>query len=532
VSDEGAPFTPENEALWETLSTQLDWADAFWLGFLFSDHWPMTEAFRARLERRLIRDGRVMDTLRFESPEQATPLLTELIGEPAPAERLTWLAVELDEEQGPNASAALLARINERRERLKRHRPGGVVLALPARWRDDLLVACPDLWTVRSFELEPVPPPAEGAIWTLPPRIELPSAPPGDAEADRAMLAKAEAKGDVVGQATALLRLAEREGAARRFGEAMRLARAAKGLLGAPGAPRQLSKAASSLMGSAAFAMNDMEQARAHLREAFALREEPPDTGDLSAVHDLLQVGLVDRRGAPDVEKWAKGQVLKGRPRSREEEEHVADLLTALATLAQQRGEGREVTTLTKEAARLYRGLLLVAPTRDELKVQLARANALLASVALAEGRHADVIKLMHRERRALLEVLSRAPSDAHALRQLSIVVCSLMVALGLRGRGGEAGEVALTTLQRLAAAMDAVEVRIDPIEIHNVGMGGAELCLMLLQSGLSSPLREQLLGLGLTFTSRARAVPGPASSRLAELERQLRALPPEAPPR
>ena len=269
MSDEGAPFTPENEALWETLSTQLDWADAFWLGFLFSDHWSMSEAFRVRLERRLIRDGRVMDTLRFDAPEQATTLLTDLLSEPVPTKRLTWLAVELDEEQGPDASAALLARINERRERLKRHRPGGVVLALPARWRDALLVACPDLWTVRSFELAPVPPPAVGAIWTLPPRVELPSPPPGDAETDQAILAEAEAKGDVVGQATALLRLSHREAEAQRFGEAMRFARAAKGLLGAPGAPRHLDKWASGLMGTMAFRCGDLEQARDRMREAF-----------------------------------------------------------------------------------------------------------------------------------------------------------------------------------------------------------------------------------------------------------------------
>jgi tetratricopeptide (TPR) repeat protein len=527
VSDEGAPFTPENEALWETLSTQLDWADAFWLGFLFSDHWPMTEAFRVRLERRLIRDGRVMDTLRFDAPEQATALLTELLSEPAPAERLTWLAVELDEEQGPDASAALLARINERRERLKRHRPGGVVLALPARWRDALLVACPDLWTVRSFELEPVSPPAEGAIWALPPRIELPSAPPGDAEADRAMLAKAEAKGDMVGQATALLRLAQREAAARRFGEAMRLARAAKGLLGAPGAPRRLDKLASVMMGTSAFACGELEQARDYLREAFSLREEPPDVLDLQGVITLLVVGRSANVRERDVEGWARRQALAERSRSREEEELHAQLLTDLAALAQIRREYKELATLAKAAARLYRGLILVAPKRDDLKVRLARTNALLASAAQAEGRDADGVKLVRRERRVLLEVLGRVPTDGDALRQLKIVTTLLSEALIRRGRAQDAGEVTLESLRRVADALDSTEAEGNVLKLADLCVDGAELCLLFLTLGLAGAPRDQILQLGLTLVTRGLGVPSPASSRLTAIERQLRALPP-----
>lgn len=526
MSDEGAPFTPENEALWETLSTQLDWADAFWLGFLFSDHGPMTEAFRARLERRLVRDGRVMDTLRFESPEQATTLLTELLGEPVPAKRLTWLGVELDEEQGPDASAALLARINERRERLKRHRPGGVVLALPARWRDELLVACPDLWTVRSFELEPAPPPAEGAIWTLPPRVELPSAPPGDAEADRAMLAQAEAKGDVVGQATALLRLAQREAAARRAGEAMRLARAAKELLGAPGAPRRLDKLASGLMGVLAFTCGDLEQARDRMREAFSLREDPPEAIDLQGVITLLAVSQRTNVRERDVEGWARRQALMHRSHSREEEEQHAQLLTDLAALAQIRRDNKELTTLAKAAARLYRGLILVAPQRDDLKVRLARVNALLAAAAQAEGRDTDAVKLVRRERRVLLEVLGRVPTDGDALRQLKVITSLHSAALAHRGSVQEAAEVALETLRRITEAVDLTEADGNVLKLADLCVDGAELCLHFLTLGLAGAPNDQILQLGLTLVTRGLSVPSPSSSRLAAIERQLRALP------
>ena len=152
-------FGPENEALWDTLNTHLDWSSGPWIGFIWSDHWPILEAFRVRTEERLTREGRALDTLRIEEDEQVEPTLITLLEHVQSPSLCTWVSIELDDETGPNPALRFLARHNERRERLKRHRPGGVMLVLPERWREDLLAVCPDLWTVRAFVLEPVAPP-------------------------------------------------------------------------------------------------------------------------------------------------------------------------------------------------------------------------------------------------------------------------------------------------------------------------------------------------------------------------------------
>ena len=525
-------FGPENEALWDTLNTHLDWSSGPWIGFVWSDHWPILEAFRVRTEERLTREGRALDTLRIEEDEQVEPTLITLLEHVQSPSLCTWVSIELDDETGPNPARRFLARLNERRERLRRHRPGGVMLVLPERWREDLLAVCPDLWTVRSVVLEPVPPPPSDGPLRLPTMpMELPIAPSQDPVGDRAMLARAEAKGDVAGQAQVLLRLAVRELEAQRFGEASALAREAKQVLRVPGAPRHLDAMASSMAGAAAFGCGDLGQAQAQLREAFALRQDPPDSMDLLAALTLLRVSLQSRVWEREVEAWARTQAISGRRRHRDEEESHANLLTELAAIAQARGQRAETTKLAKEAARLFRGLVLIAPTRDELKVGLAHTNVLLADVAVAEGSLAEGIKMMRRERRVLMEVLSRKPEDTGALHQLAHVTHVLVSALLARGREQEATEQALESLRLVLNVLGSTVEAGRTLPLSDVCVSGAQVCATLVSHGLTGPLRDEIVRVGLELVALGRSVPGPASSRLAELERQLRALPSDAPP-
>jgi tetratricopeptide (TPR) repeat protein len=276
------------EEEWQRLRRHLELAEGFWLGFLFTPS-PRTAAiFRNRTERWLRSRVRSLWSFRPETPEELRTLLPSLFMPHLAEEGCVWIeAVRADP---PAASATtpgpwtlawdeLLLRLNERRERLRRHLGGGLVLAAPPFVKVRAREAAPDLWSIRSLVLEPPPTPAGRSSASRPeiaPEEGWPSkARSGDRSREPVSITPTE---DPVSQAAALLREVEGLLALNQPGKAIERASAAVELLRGADlteGPLDLAVALAALAEAEA-ADGDFGSAAEHLETAVRLREENP----------------------------------------------------------------------------------------------------------------------------------------------------------------------------------------------------------------------------------------------------------------
>jgi len=160
----GISLGHQAEAEWHRLRQQLDLAQGFWLGFLFSPSGAVTRAFRQRTETILKSRALTLQALQPETPEELEALLPRLF-EPHSNTGCVWLEAPRIDSPGtePNATGSwtrawsqLLLRLNERRERLRRTLDCGLLLAAHSRIKPHVRDAAPDLWSIRSIVLEPI----------------------------------------------------------------------------------------------------------------------------------------------------------------------------------------------------------------------------------------------------------------------------------------------------------------------------------------------------------------------------------------
>jgi len=154
----------QGEEEWRRLRRQLDYADEFWLGFLFTSSPPVADLFRRRIDAVLQRRVRSLRRLcADDAPERLPALLERLQSDEVAGAGVVWvesLRVDADGERKPWLQAwnRLLLRLNERRESLRRHLPGtGLVLVAPPAVKRWVREAAPDLWSIRAVVLEPQP---------------------------------------------------------------------------------------------------------------------------------------------------------------------------------------------------------------------------------------------------------------------------------------------------------------------------------------------------------------------------------------
>jgi tetratricopeptide (TPR) repeat protein len=160
----------EGENEWGRLRRQLDLANRFWLGFLFSADPRVARALRRRTSGVLRSQAMKLLEFRPETPEALRSAVAEVFQRPTDVVGCVWVeALQTDRaaHQGPGAWSAawqdLFLRLNERRERLRRHLPCGLVLAMAAGLKDAARRAAPDLWSIRGLVLEPPPLPIADA---------------------------------------------------------------------------------------------------------------------------------------------------------------------------------------------------------------------------------------------------------------------------------------------------------------------------------------------------------------------------------
>jgi tetratricopeptide (TPR) repeat protein len=160
-------LTEQAEEEWERLAKQVELAQGFWLGFVFSVSPLVVATLRERLAATLTQSSSALAVVRPDSVQLLPGALDDVFRQ---LEGTTvWLeAVELD---GParaweQAWRRLLARLNERRDRARRHLGAGLLIVVRPELKPVVRDVAPDLWTLRSLVLEPEPTPTGlGELW-------------------------------------------------------------------------------------------------------------------------------------------------------------------------------------------------------------------------------------------------------------------------------------------------------------------------------------------------------------------------------
>ncbi len=161
----GAPhelsLDPAGEAQWARLRRQLEYADGFWLGFVFCASPATLGVLERRTENVLRARARGQLVLAPQSPDalvdDAAHLLELVRGNTLGC---VWLAAldvdDAGEADGPWARAwdRTLLTLNQAREPLRKGLGAGLLVAAPPRVKPRIREAAPDLWSIRGMVID------------------------------------------------------------------------------------------------------------------------------------------------------------------------------------------------------------------------------------------------------------------------------------------------------------------------------------------------------------------------------------------
>ncbi|KIG15666.1 tetratricopeptide repeat family protein [Enhygromyxa salina] len=203
------------EHAWSRLTTHLEWADRFWVLFVFTDDPRVVEILRRRTQAQLAAANRGFVALRPAKPADIDDVILGLLEGATTTVSLIDLVRHDDLSGAPGWAGAwqrLLLRLNERRELLRRRSPaGGIVFATTLNRLGETPALAPDLWTIRALALR---------VASQPNQIAAPTGPTGrtpvrvsgerrDPVLARQAVDKARARGDESGLLETLVALAE-----------------------------------------------------------------------------------------------------------------------------------------------------------------------------------------------------------------------------------------------------------------------------------------------------------------------------------
>jgi tetratricopeptide (TPR) repeat protein len=157
AASEPLRLTSEGEAVWQQLRQQVEWAQGFALIFLFSSDPAVVFLYRERLRdaQRL----RISD-LEIQQPGSPDALVEEVLERARhPSERYQslhapwWVEMYRHPRDAAwdEARRSLLARLNERRDLLRRTLRRPLILILPQDFNRETQDTAPDLWSIRDF---------------------------------------------------------------------------------------------------------------------------------------------------------------------------------------------------------------------------------------------------------------------------------------------------------------------------------------------------------------------------------------------
>jgi hypothetical protein len=135
---------------WEAIRHQLEWSQGHWLGWITAMP-GQAQSLMARVDKELTQ---VQVCLRVDEDHGAIRVVDQLVGEAPPQGVLVWVWCASSTPEARRQWIGLHNLLNERRERLERRLPRGLIfVGPPGFWvlaRDN----APDLWTMRSLLVE------------------------------------------------------------------------------------------------------------------------------------------------------------------------------------------------------------------------------------------------------------------------------------------------------------------------------------------------------------------------------------------
>lgn len=160
------------EDAWARLTTHIDWADRFWVAFVFTDDPRVIEALGARARAQLSAAGREYVSLRPSRSEDLDEVFETLVG--GRRAGVAWL--DLVRHDSPSETGnwrttweRLMLRLNERREVLRRRwSKGGIMFATTLDRFEETPALAPDLWTIRAMALRVASLPADVGVHVQP----------------------------------------------------------------------------------------------------------------------------------------------------------------------------------------------------------------------------------------------------------------------------------------------------------------------------------------------------------------------------
>ena len=156
----------ENEEKWRSLRRQIELADSFWLGFIFSSSPHTVAVFRRRFEQILNFRVQRMRVIRPETPNELRSALHRVFEPESAQANCVWIESihSASSVQGKNgrdpwclAWDHFLLRTNEHRDAARRHLCGSLILVAPPQVKSRARDAAPDLWSIRSLVLDLTP---------------------------------------------------------------------------------------------------------------------------------------------------------------------------------------------------------------------------------------------------------------------------------------------------------------------------------------------------------------------------------------
>ena len=163
VHDADSFLDSQGEDVWQQLRRQFELANGFWLGFVFCPSPRTVAVLRRRTGQILKFRAQRLRTIRPSSPDDFGSFLPALFEPESAQAGCVW--IESIHTSSPTRHAresgdwtlawdSFLLRANERRDAMRRHLDGGLILAAPPEVKPRVRDAAPDLWSIRSLVLE------------------------------------------------------------------------------------------------------------------------------------------------------------------------------------------------------------------------------------------------------------------------------------------------------------------------------------------------------------------------------------------
>jgi tetratricopeptide (TPR) repeat protein len=151
-------LSPAAEAEWARLERTLQMASGFWLGFVFSASKAAVEVLRERTRRLLEAEGRAMRVVRPEAPAGMLEVIPAVLDEASREVACVWVEAAVGSTPGSVSHDLwvegwdhVVLRMNERRESIRRHLGGGLLLAAPEWMKPRVQEGASGLYLVRAL---------------------------------------------------------------------------------------------------------------------------------------------------------------------------------------------------------------------------------------------------------------------------------------------------------------------------------------------------------------------------------------------